>query len=489
MAQLLALPLQAMAATPTSTLEVAVGRRLAEGDATYGIAFGIFGFLLLIICPLTCLPRGYVRMWLKVHLATTNQSSVCWGYLPAETKELYQEQLANARGAGCCVWFKTPLVMNEDLVDAQTPAKVGTTGRFRGLALSVDIEADGGVGALAETTSVSGKPLGLIPASTESGSAVDLEYVRTKTRIKKQVAHHCSVMLPRDGLDGDDACGAGFDGFGEPDNPEAVLGRCETDASEREDPDEAPTTQFIFALLDERGRWLVDLPLDPEAGDIVMGRGFKYDHDGRAYELGGDGDLAISGKQMLVSAADGTVSATPLGPNPSFLQRPEGSTHCCTYSAPAQLPRGARVSVLPGDILWLCRGRYPLRLIERLPGNLSVAGGLQLGHVAAALGPAAARELAREEVAASKLQAIARGKKSRGFTARLKEKPPPNLAKPESSSGSGKRLHPPAEMPPGTGRQSIVDTREWVSMHSQKDLKARDASPKRQTSPTKRQQS
>ena len=416
-------------------------------------------------------------MWLKVHLATTNQSSVCWCYLPAETKELYQEQLANARSAGCCVWFKTPLVMNDDLVDAQTPAKVGRTARFHGLAFSVDIEADGGVGALAlltgskETTSVSGKPLGLIPASTESGSAVDLEYVRTKTRIKKQVAHHCSVMLPRDGLDGDDACGAGFDGFGEPDNPEAVLGRWETDASEREDPDEAPTTQFIFALLDERGRWLVDLPLDPEAGDIVMGRGFKYDHDGRAYELGGDGDHAISGKQMLVSAADGTVSATPLGPNPSFLQRPEGSTHCCTYSAPAQLPRGARVSVLPGDILWLCRGRYPLRLIERLPGNLSVAGGLQLGHVAAAPGPAAAREeaLARsgslpkrhsvphsvqeaKEIAAVKLQTVMRKRRSSGSAIESE--------KANGRSSTRRPSAPPLSLLPGTSKEDVTELRK-----------------------------
>ena len=565
--QLLAMPLQVMAApTSSSTLELSAGRRLAEGDMTYGIAFGILGFLLLLLCPLTFLPRGYVKMWLKVHLATTNQSSVCWCYLPAETKEFYKEQLAKVRRPGCCVWFKAPLLSEEDLVSAEYSSGAAKTGRFNGRALSVDIEAGGDDRAFyndvaKETTSVSGKPLGLIPASTESGSAVDLEYVRAKTRVKKRIAHHCTVLLPRDCADGDDTCG--FAGFGGPDNPEVGLGRWENETSLREDSDEAPSTQFVFALLDEKGRWLADLPLDPDVGDIVMGKGFKYETEGATYELGGGVDHAISRKQMLVSAADGAVSATPLGPNPSFLQRAKGDTH----TAPAQLARGTQVLVLPGDVLWLCRGRYALRLIERLPGNLSVAGGLQPGLVAAAAAPAAKEEaLARssslpkrvqeareaaagkiqtmlrtrrssgagktgkassspadkassppadkassppaaksekavtgspeqreaslqeasEAAAAAKLQAMVRGKKSRGFASRIKAKPPPALAKDSSSGGSVKRMKPPSELPPGTGRQSIADTREWVNMTSQRNL--RGGSPQRQASPTRRQQ-
>ena len=322
---------------------------------------GLGGLIVLAACFVSFLPAGLVGVWLKVKCASTDPADRCF-YLPRETKARYKGKLAE-RPPGCCAFFRP----------ARPPK--GKAARPRPPPLDIE-EGDDGAAAGPEQT-ISGKALGLIPPASPTSKGIDLEqtlvgvrnnYEKTATQLGK-LRHHRTTMLPLD-LD-DDAharvvASCGFVGFGAADNHDE--GPFAPGGTGSDDALGGPPAPFLFALLNDRGGWMVDLPL--AADGLLLGKNTPI---GRDTKLGGadvgtfkdtwfKDTLAI--EQCLIAVAGGVVTATRVGPNASFVQKAVGGTH----EPPCSLAMGAPAALAPGDLLWLCAAHYPLRLIERLPG-------------------------------------------------------------------------------------------------------------------------
>lgn len=319
-----------------------------------GIFGGLGGLVVLAACFLTFLPAGLVGVWLKVKFASTDPGNRCC-YLPRETKERYKERLAE-RPPGCCAFFRPAGAPKADRPEPPP----------------LDIEqgggADDGAAAGPEQT-ISGKALGMIPPATPTSAGFHLEQVREEYHQNTQhvLRHHKTTMLP---LDLDAAAHAaavtacGFVGFGAADNHDDAV----APGTSSDDAMNEPPAPFLFALLNDRGGWMVDVPLT--ADGLLLGKHTQIGRDTKlgAADVGTFKDTwfkdMLAKEQVAIAVEGGVVSATRLGPNASFVQKARGNTH----EPPQTLPKGKPATLGPGDILWLCQSHYPLRLIERLPG-------------------------------------------------------------------------------------------------------------------------
>ena len=359
-------------------IEIDAGRGLTEEGAEglsdddivlIGVVGGLGGLLVLAACFLSFIPAGLVGVWFKVKFASTDPGSRCF-YLPRETKAWYKAKLAE-QPPGCCA-FSRPAGAPK-AADRSTPR---------------DIE--GGDDPAAPEKTISGKALGIVPPATPSSSAFSLEKVREDYHQNTHhvLRHHRTTMLPLD-LDGDAlakvAATCGFVGFGAADSHDDAVAPGSRSTSE--DSLHGPPAPFLFALLNDRGGWMVDVPLTTDG--LLLG---KHTQIGRGTKLG-EADVgpfkdswfrgALAAEQVAVAVDGGNVvSATRLGPNAAYLQRATGVTH----APPHALPKGEPAALEPGDILWLCRAHYALRLIERLPGPFFQArpmtgGGAQASSV------------------------------------------------------------------------------------------------------------
>jgi hypothetical protein len=291
---------------------------------------------------------GVVTMWVKVHLYSTDRSRV-FMYISAEERAEYKKKLAE-QPASCCSWLsKNHNKERQEALAAERAKRrpIVEVPKPTAPAESTTRTSGGRV-------SVSGVELGLIQPN--SGVATDVGEMAMGQ--KRQPAHHLTKMLP---LDHDSQ--SPFRGFGKAhSHPEA-----EPLSLHDDNEDEFP--QFVLALLSDDGAWKADLPVTVsqvlgKESVLTAGQGSSAKTGGHLLRLGADDDN-LSRQQLRVDTdATGDISVTRLGPNISYLQRAQGLSH----SVPEPLPKGGSVVLRPGDILWLGKARYPLRLIERLPG-------------------------------------------------------------------------------------------------------------------------
>jgi len=305
-------------------------------------------------------------MWVKVHFYSTDRSRV-FMYISAEQRAEYKKQLAE-RPATCCSW----LCKNHNKERKQTLAaqRADKTKRRQERKASKSSAPESGAPSAAtipttggSEVSVSGVELGpssetlpiqpTLPSNAASPSSVaaDVGILMVAKGRSRQPAHHLTKMLP---LDHDSK--SAFRGFGKAESPP------DAELPSYDDDEDCP--QFVLALLNDHGAWKADLPV---TASQVLGKESVFtagQGNSTKLRLGAD-DANLSRQQLRVDTdATGDVSVTRLGPNQSYLQRAQGLTH----SEPEPLSKGSRVVLRPGDILWLRKARYPLRLIECLPG-------------------------------------------------------------------------------------------------------------------------
>lgn len=291
---------------------------------------------------------GLVKMWVKVHFYSTERSRV-FMYISAEQRAEYKKQLAE-RPASCCLWLsKNHNKERQEALAAERAKRRPQVEVPKPSAPSTSTTRTSGM-----SVSVSGVELGLIQPTSPSGEATDVGRVMAKGQNIQP--HHLTKLLP---LDHDSQ--SAFRGFGKAESqPEA-----EKPSPHDDNEDEFP--QFVLALLSDNGAWKADQPVTAsqvlgKESVFTAGQGSSTKSGGRLLRLGAD-DANLSRQQLRVDTdATGDVSVTRIGPNPSYHQRARGLSH----SEPEPLPKGVSVVLRPGDILWLSKARYPLRLIELL---------------------------------------------------------------------------------------------------------------------------
>lgn len=333
-----------------TVVESSQQRRLQEGGEIGGIVVVvvIVTLVLLVLLCISSLPRGLLKIWMKVHFYSTDRSRVLM-YIDADQMREYKKLLAE-RPAGCCMWFQGPKKAAEETQVAPPPKSK------RVLQVEALEPSEEGNRASGRRLSVSGVELGLIQPASPSGVVTDIGKVMKEAAPKREPAHHATKMLPLDYSAQSDF------GFGQADAGEAA------DSSSFRDDNDDELSHFVLALLSDKGTWLADLPVAHLSSQVLGKEPMLAAGHGCVAKYLAGGDAHLSRQQLRVDAdAEGIVSVTRLAPNPSYLQRANGPSH----TEPEQIPKGSRVVLVPGDIVWLGKARYPLRLIERLPGYVS----------------------------------------------------------------------------------------------------------------------